>query len=397
MEIRVAIEELRSKCKLFLATPMYGGMCTGMYNRSCTDLASICTNHGISFQLYHLFNESLITRARNYCCDEFMRSGATHLMFIDSDIGFNANDVLGLLALTMDQGNGYDIIGGPYPKKCISWEKIKMAVDKGVADKDPNNLENFVGDYVFNPKTDQNQISITEPCEVREIGTGFMMIQRQAMEKIQAAYPQLAYRPDHVRTEHFDGTREIHAFFDCVIDRGYTFDDMHRFVELVAAGKEGDKELQASAQKFLDSEKTSSKRYLSEDYMFCYYAQNIGLRVWFCPWMRLQHVGTYVFGGSLADLAQIGAPATADGEALKKIRHAQNQTLITGLQTPPPQDAASAAKAAAAEKRRLKAEKNKNQANKIDKLSKITTKRGASTNEEIVAKEKIKNILEKTA
>jgi hypothetical protein len=28
--------------------------------------------------------------------------------------------------------------------------------------------------------------------------------------------------------------------------------------------------------------------------------------------MKLQHVGTYIFGGSLADLASIGASATAD-------------------------------------------------------------------------------------
>ena len=30
----------------------------------------------------------------------------------------------------------------------------------------------------------------------------------------------------------------------------------------------------------------------------------------------MQHVGSYIFGGSLADLAQIGAAATADPGAL---------------------------------------------------------------------------------
>jgi hypothetical protein len=34
--------------------------------------------------------------------------------------------------------------------------------------------------------------------------------------------------------------------------------------------------------------------------------------------MKLQHVGSYIFGGSLADLASIGASATADVDALKK-------------------------------------------------------------------------------
>ena len=46
--------------------------------------------------------------------------------------------------------------------------------------------------------------------------------------------------------------------------------------------------------------------------MFCQWVRNAGLKLWFCPWIQLQHVGMYVFGGSLIDLAQIGAAATAD-------------------------------------------------------------------------------------
>ena len=52
--------------------------------------------------------------------------------------------------------------------------------------------------------------------------------------------------------------------------------------------------------------------------MFCYNVDRMGARVWFCPWMQLQHVGSYVFGGSLADLASIGASATADVGKLNK-------------------------------------------------------------------------------
>ena len=280
MEINIPIEELRKR-KLFIATPMYGGACAGMFAKSVADLSALCANHGIPLQFYFLFNESLITRARNYCCDEFMRSDAEHLMFIDSDIGFNPQDVLALMALQTLEPEKYEIIGGPYPKKCISWEKIKHAVDKGVADEDPNVLEKFVGDYVFNPKGGQQSISIGEPCEVLEIGTGFMMISKAAMQKFANAYPQYTYKPDHVRTEHFDGSREIMMFFQAEVD-------------------------------------PVSKRYLSEDYWFCQKAQQAEIKTWFCPWMKMQHVGTYIFGGSLADLASIGASATADPSALKK-------------------------------------------------------------------------------
>lgn len=279
MEIKVQMEELR-KQKIFLATPMYGGQCAGMYTRSVADLTALCARYGIPLQFYFLFNESLITRARNYCVDEFMRSDATHLMFIDSDIGFDSNDVIAMLALSL-QEKDMDIVCGPYPKKTISWEKIKAAVDKGVADEDPRVLENFVGDFVFNPKNNTGSVSINAPVQVSEGGTGFMMIKKDTFHKYTEAYPEYMYKPDHVRTDAFDGTREIMAFFDCIID-------------------------------------PESKRYLSEDYMFCYQAQKAGMKVWLCPWMKLKHVGSYIFGGSLADLASIGAAATADVSKLNK-------------------------------------------------------------------------------
>lgn len=279
VEIKVPIEELRKR-KLFLATPMYGGQCAGMFARSVADLTAMCTHYGIPLQMYFLFNESLITRARNYCCDEFVRSDSTHMMFIDSDIGFNPNDVLALLAM-QDDDSEYDIIGGPYPKKTIAWEKVKMAVDKGFADEDPGNLEKYVGDYVFNPKGGGGAIPIGEPVEVLEIGTGFMMIRKNTLLKFAEKFPQYNYRPDHVRTAAFDGSREIMQYFQAEID-------------------------------------PVSKRYLSEDYWFCQKVQEIGLKTWLCPWMQTQHVGSYIFGGSLADLAQLGASATADATALKK-------------------------------------------------------------------------------
>jgi len=277
MELQIPVEELRKR-KLFVATPMYGGQCAGMFAKSTADLAAMCAQYQIPLQFYYLFNESLITRARNYCCDEFMRSGAEHMLFIDSDIGFNPQDVIAMMALQTLEEDKYDIIGGPYPKKCISWEKIKHAVDKGVADKDPNVLEKYVGDYVFNPKSGQGSIPLGEPCEVLEIGTGFMMVTKKAMTKFYETYKdQYMYKPDHVRTEHFDGSREIMMFFQAEVD-------------------------------------PVSKRYLSEDYWFCQKAQCAGIKTWFCPWMQLQHVGTYIFGGSLADLASIGVSATADPE-----------------------------------------------------------------------------------
>ena len=43
----------------------------------------------------------------------------------------------------------------------------------------------------------------------------------------------------------------------------------------------------------------------------------MGYKVWLCPWMSLNHTGSYTFGGSLAALASIGAAATADMSKIK--------------------------------------------------------------------------------
>lgn len=128
MEIKVNLDKLRNK-KLFVATPCYGGNASGMYAKSLADLTAMCAQYGIQIQLYLMFNESLITRARNYCADEFIRSDATHLLFIDSDIGFNSQDVLALLALSSDETKPYDVIAGAYPKKSEAYHTKILTED----------------------------------------------------------------------------------------------------------------------------------------------------------------------------------------------------------------------------------------------------------------------------
>ena len=279
MKIEISTEELRKR-KLFVATPMYGGQCFGTYTQSMVNLAVACASYGIQMRLYYIFNESLITRGRSYSCDEFLRSDCTHMLFIDSDIGFEPDHVLSLLALQSDE-SPYDVITASYPKKTISWEKIKHAVDKGVADENPNELSNYVGDFVFNLPPGTHQFKLDEPFEVMEAGTGFMMIRRKTLEDFQKAYPEKMFKPDHVRTDAFDGSREICMFFDCVID-------------------------------------PESKRYLSEDYAFCQYVRKMGGHVYMCGWMNLTHSGTTTYSGTLGHLASVGANLTADANQLKK-------------------------------------------------------------------------------
>ncbi len=314
MEIKIDIDYLRSR-KLMIGTPMYGGQCFGVYSKSVAELQGICTQYGIPLANYNLYNESLITRARAYVSDEFMRSDCTNLLFIDSDIGFNPIDVLAMLSLQTDD-SPYDILCAPYPKKNISWEKVKTAVDKGMGDENPNNLQNYMGDFVFNPVG--GILNLTEPSEVLESGTGFMMIRRATFEKYEEAYPELKYKPDHVRTEHFDGSREIMMYFDTPIDgkRNNIVEELGLF--LADKPRATHDEILAFVKDTKNGYKKYTDRYLSEDYSFCQRSRKAGMSVYLCPWINLVHFGNMAFGGSIAALASIEEHLTADPNKVKK-------------------------------------------------------------------------------
>ena len=138
---------------------------------------------------------------------------------------------------------------------------------------DAQALERVTGDFVFNPVAGTEKFSVTEPLEVLEIGTGFMLVNRDVYAKMQDAYPMIRYKPDHVGQANFDGSRYIHAFFDTVIDTK----------DSITGG--------------------GSDRYLSEDYMFCQMWRKIGGTIHLCPWMKTDHIGTYHFKGDMPAVA----------------------------------------------------------------------------------------------
>jgi hypothetical protein len=289
MKYEIKIEELQ-KYSIFVGVPMYGGQCSGLHAKSSTDLGILCAKYGIKMNFYYLFNESLVQRARNYIVDEFMRSGYTHLMFIDADIGFNATDVLSLLGLQIMNPEEYRIITAPYPKKTIAWEKVYSAAQTDLI-SNPADLSNFISDFVFNPVKGITSFKLNEPVEVSEAGTGFMLIPRTTFEKYKEVYPQYSYKPDHIRTNNFDGSREIMAYFDCAID-------------------------------------PESKRYLSEDYFFCKNVRRMGYSIYMCPWMNLSHVGSYIFKGNMEAIARLGASPTYDKDSDKKVDKPKKKSII---------------------------------------------------------------------
>jgi len=240
---------------LFVATPMYGGMCNGQYTLGMIQMVTVFTQARVPFQYAYMMNESLITRARNSLAYDFLETDCTHMMFIDADIGFNPHDI----PLMIDADK--DIICGMYPKKEIDWNQVSSAVKNGVP---PEQLSEHTGSFVVNAVGDAGTVEglFNTPIEISNGGTGFMIIKREVFEGLIGKVP--TYNNDMFLA--IDGVRTpkvIHEFFATSIDE------------------------------------ESGNRLLSEDYHFCKIARKAGFKVWAAPWVQLSHCGSYVFNGKL--------------------------------------------------------------------------------------------------
>lgn len=239
--------------KIYVATPMYGGVATANYTYSLIELVRICEANNIELSIGFIYNESLITRARNVLVANFLESDCDYLFFIDADIVFDKFDFLFMISEAFT--NKLDVICAPYPKKTIAWEMIEKAINNNlITNKDE--YSKYSGLYGINYLNNEMPILTDTLNEVAEASTGFMLISRQTFVKFKKEYPKQKYIAD----QHNDG-REMFAFFDTIIDK-------------------------------------KTKRYLSEDFAFCKYVSDIGIKIWLVPWIKLQHVGQYTYEGS---------------------------------------------------------------------------------------------------
>lgn len=245
----VAANKPNKQVSLFVATPMYGGQCYGTYMQSILSLQYLCLHAGIQLQVRIIGNESLIPRARNLLTREFLKSDATHLLFIDSDIEFNAPDVLRMLKADKP------LIGGTYPGKKMNWQNIYNAANHdGIGPEHLKHFESMPMIRLERETLDLNKVNTAEPIEVRALPTGFMMIKREVFESLEHLVPNY---PDPY-AENPEEAEVTKIFFDTSM-RG---DD-----------------------------------YLSEDYHFCYLYRDNGGKVYWAPWVVLNHIGTYTFQG----------------------------------------------------------------------------------------------------
>ena len=153
--------------KLFIGIPAYDGKINIKLAYNIAALMPKALQFGVSVKLGDVSGCSIITMARNQLVHEFLKSDATELLFIDSDVIATADDILRLMA----QSGGKDITAGAYPRR---------SKDK-----------NFFADLYF----DENQDLEFDGSLMRleRVGTGFMLIQRHVIEAMVAAHPEWFY------------------------------------------------------------------------------------------------------------------------------------------------------------------------------------------------------------
>jgi len=231
-----------------IATPMYGGMCSGSFMKSIIDLIKVVSNNGHQISFIDIANESLITRARNTLTEIFLRSMSDYLLFIDADQGFDSAGVLKMI------NENVDLVGAAVPMKAINWDRVKKAAIDGKQD-----LEKHTAIYNVNMNQDQKTKLKENPnqlVEVDYIGTGLMLVSRNVFETIKKDINQ--YRCDQQYVGGIVFGDPIYDFWQAIIDE-------------------------------------DSERLLSEDYQFCKLWKNAGGKVYLAPYVRVSHVGTYWF------------------------------------------------------------------------------------------------------
>ncbi len=247
------------RAHVFLATPCYGGLVTQGYMQSVFGMMQSAQANGYDVTLALLGQDALITRSRNTLLAHFMQNrSATHILFVDGDITFDANLVQRLLS------SKKELVAACYPLKTFYWDadteqRLKQGESPSTAGL------RYVGELCRGASARREGDLATATY----VGTGFMMISRTAVEQMIIGYPETRYT--RIDAYHDNQTIEHvpHALFDCMID-------------------------------------PVTKTYLSEDFTFCHRWRALGGEIWLDISSRLTHTGSTDFHGAPAEFFKPG-------------------------------------------------------------------------------------------
>ena len=257
-------EELKKKeYKIFLGMPMYGGMLSEATLHGLLELQQWSMASNVQLRIQTMGNESLITRARNTIVSMMMDQTdfvATHLLFIDADIGFTWKNIERLISVDKD------IACGIYPRKHLHFEKVANVL-ANFPNATPDEIEAKILGYNVNFDNPKHLMGESGFFKVNEAATGMMLVKRNVFRTMFKKFPERKYESDQI-----------------VNGGSYKSDNCY---DLFAVGP---------------YETVGQKRYLSEDYYFSRLWQECGGEIWADLAMPLTHFGNRGYKGHVGAL-----------------------------------------------------------------------------------------------
>src|SRR5262249_9053225 len=156
------------------------------YAVSLLKLQPACQQLGIRLQIYMVGGDALITRARQNIVAKFLADeAATHLLFVDADIGFEPAQVFRLMQFDAPASAAI------YPLKRLDWEKVVACIREGRSPM-PSAALTYTTQCAEGP-LEVNSGFTKSPYAA----SGFLMVQRQALLRMIDSYPELRYRYEY--------------------------------------------------------------------------------------------------------------------------------------------------------------------------------------------------------
>jgi len=246
----------RTDVSIFVATPVHSD-CSIHYAQGLLEFQKLCMNKNVDVS-FQIMKSSLVTQGRNLCVSGFIESGYTHMLFVDSDIIFNAESIFKMIE------RDKDIISIPYPLKTMRWDKLFEKFQKGKI-KNVEDVSKWTNVYPMKIADSHDNVQVERGViEVTHSPTGCMLIKRGVFDKLIKHYPDKEIVQKTVINGEYVTKPHMWNFFDC----------LHDPVE---------------------------KTYLGEDFAFCKLWRDIGGKCYAFIDDPIAHIGEHQYEGRFAD------------------------------------------------------------------------------------------------
>jgi hypothetical protein len=249
------ISKNRAPYSIFVATPVHD-QCSIHYAQGLLEFQKECIKRNVDVA-FQIMKSSLVTQGRNLCVSGFIESGMTHMLFVDSDILFNAESIFKMIE------RDKEVIAIPYPLKTLMWDKAFRKMEKGEIKKS-DDIRKWLHTYPMKIENTDNVNVERGVIEVTHSPTGCMLIKRQVFDKMIKAYPDKQIVQKTVINGEYVDKPHMWNFFDCIHD-------------------------------------PETKTYLGEDFGFCKLWREIGGKCYAFIDDPIAHIGEHQYQGRFAD------------------------------------------------------------------------------------------------